>query len=77
MDSTSRLLIDDIVLKNVGESISKVEMDMLMLVLCSGIERSLSQWKKLLASCTPSLRIVHIWDAPGEEQSIVEAALEA
>lgn len=75
MDLNSRLLIDEIVLENTGESIAEAEMDMLMLLLCNGIERSRYQWEKLLSSCTPSWRVVQFWNAPGELQSIVEAAL--
>ena len=41
MDVSSRLLIDEIVLKSVGESVSSAEMDMLMLLLCNRGERSL------------------------------------
>ena len=77
MNLDSRLLIDDIVLKDVGESISNAEMDLQMLLLCNGEERSLYQWKHLLTSCTPRLRFVQVWSAPGEQQSIVEAALGA
>ena len=75
MDVNSRLLIDEIVLEDVGESIGRVEMDILMLLLCNGGERSLRQWEGLLASATPSLRILKVWNAPGEQQSIIEAAL--
>ena len=75
MGTGSRLLIDEIVLENVGESIASAQMDILMFLLCNGMERSLSQWEKLLASTTPSLRIIKVWGAPGERQSIIEAAL--
>lgn len=56
MDLNSRLLIDDIILENVEGSVEDVEMDMLMLLFCRGIERSLYQWKNLLSSVAPSLR---------------------
>ena len=58
MDLNSRLLIDDIILENVEGSVENVEMDMLMLLLCRGIERSLYQWKNLLSSVAPSLRTI-------------------
>ena len=76
MDVNSKLLIDEIILKSVGESVSAAEMDMLMFLLCDGGERSLAQWEQLLAAAKPRLRIVKVWDAPGEQQSIIEAILD-
>lgn len=58
MDLNSRLLIDDIILGNVEGSVENVQMDVLMLLLCRGIERSLYQWKNLLSSVAPSLRTI-------------------
>jgi hypothetical protein len=75
MTSTSRLLINELVLADTNESLLRVEMDMLMLFLCNGMERTKSQWEELLVMVDPPLRIVNVWSVEGDEQSVIEACL--
>ena len=71
----SRLIIDDMVLADVGERLTGAEMDLLMMLLPSGLERSLAQWESLLASTEPPLEIEKVWSRPEEYQSVMEVRL--
>jgi hypothetical protein len=63
------------VLLDINESLLRVEMDMLMLFLCNGMERTRSQWEELLGKVEPALRILDVWSVEGDEQSVIEACL--
>lgn len=71
----SRLLIDDMVLADVGERLTGAEMDLLMMLLPSGLERSLGQWERLLASVEPPLEIEKVWSPSEEYQAVIECRL--
>ena len=71
----SRLLIDDYVLPNTGAPIRGAAMDFLMMMYCSGIERTQSQWESLLDSC--GLEIIKIWGTRSDYESIIECQLKA
>jgi hypothetical protein len=75
MTANSRLLINEMVLLNTNESLLRIEVDMLMLFLCNGVERTRLQWEELLAKVDPPLRIMDIWSVSGDEQSVIEACL--
>lgn len=75
MRSQSRLLINEIVLLETNESPLKCDMDMLMFYLCNGLERTITQWEELLAKVEPALKLVSVWSAPGDQQSVIEAQL--
>lgn len=75
MNKGSRLLINEMVLADIGETANRVTMDVLMLLISNGMERTLTQWRSLLESVRPGLKIVKIWSAPGDQQSVIEAAL--
>ncbi|KAJ5689653.1 O-methyltransferase family protein [Penicillium macrosclerotiorum] len=75
MGSNSRLLINEIVLADTEESLVRADMDMLMLFLSNGMERTKTQWADLLARVEPPLKIVKIWSVPGDQQSVIEACL--
>lgn len=69
----SRILIDDYVLPDTGAPIRGVSMDFLMMMYCSGIERTRTQWDKLLDAC--GLEIVKIWGTRSDFEQIIEAQL--
>ena len=48
-------------------------LDIMMMTLHAGIERSLSQWHNLLDSI--GLRIVKVWPSEGFRESVIEAKL--
>ncbi|KAI7976297.1 hypothetical protein EIK77_010770 [Talaromyces pinophilus] len=75
MTSTSRLLINEMVLSDTNESLLRAEMDMLMLLLCNGMERTKSQWEELLGKVEPPLKIVGVWNVERDEQSVIEVCL--
>lgn len=73
MNSTSSILIDDWVLPDYEAPIQGVSVDIMMMLLHAGLERSLSQWHKLLDSI--GLRIVKVWPSKGFRESVIEAKL--
>lgn len=75
MRSDSRLLINEIVLQDTNESLLKCDMDMLMLYLCNGMERTKTQWEELLAQAQPPLKLVKVWSVQPDQQSVIEAHL--
>jgi hypothetical protein len=75
MTSQSRLLINEMVLADTNETLVRADMDMLMLFLCNGMERTKAHWKKLLQEVEPPLRILEIWSTPGDQQSVIETCL--
>ena len=75
MSRESRLLINEMVLPNVGASLDGAAMDLMMYFLSAGIERTLAQWTHLLASVQPKLRIVEVWSADNDAQAVIETIL--
>jgi hypothetical protein len=75
MESQSRLLINEMVLSDTEESLLRAEMDMLMLFLCNGMERTKTQWAELLSKVDPPLKIVEVWSHLGDQQSVIETCL--
>lgn len=75
MQPQTRLLINEIVLLDTNESLLKCDMDMLMLYLCNGMERTKTQWEELLAKVELALKLVNVWSAQGDQQSVIEAQL--
>ncbi len=69
----SRILIDDYLLPNTGASMRGASMDFLMMMFCSGIERTRSQWEKLLDSC--GLEIVKVWGTRSDYEQVIEVQL--
>jgi len=70
----SKLLINDFVLPDVDVPLHPALMDLMMLSLCSGVERSEKQWRALLDSI--GLEITKIWRTDGVE-AVIEAMLKA
>ena len=69
----SRLLIDEYVLPDTGAPMRGAAMDLLMMMLCSGIERTRHQWESLLNKC--GLEIIKIWGARADYEQVIEAQL--
>ncbi|KAG8528780.1 uncharacterized protein KY384_006468 [Bacidia gigantensis] len=69
----SRLLIDDYVLNDVQAPIRAAAMDLLMMLFCSGIERTRHQWEILLDRC--GLEIVKVWGTRSDYEQVIEARL--
>ena len=69
----SRLLIDEHVLPNTGASLRAASLDMAMMLWASGIERTESQWLKLLDAC--DLEIIKIWGCDSGHAQIIECQL--
>ncbi|KAL4896948.1 S-adenosyl-L-methionine-dependent methyltransferase [Aspergillus ambiguus] len=69
----SMLLIDNYVLPDKGTDIRAAEMNILMWMHTSGIERTVSQWTSLLRSA--GLGILRIWTAGRAAESVIEARI--
>ena len=69
------MILEDIVLGDEGETLKKAEMDLLMMLLFGGIERTLEHWRTLLANVTPPLEIVRIWETRDDFQAVLEVKL--
>ncbi|KAI4108835.1 MAG: hypothetical protein L6R37_000833 [Teloschistes peruensis] len=67
----SILLIDDYVLPDTNVKLRAAEMDVLMLLHTSGIERTEQHWRSLCQSV--GLEVVRIWSADRGEESVIEA----
>lgn len=70
----SKLLINEYVLPDVGVPLYPALLDINMMALLSGMERTETQWKELLASV--GLRIVKIWSIGHEDEALIEAIVE-
>lgn len=67
----STLLIDQYVLPPTGADLRAAEMDILMLLHTSGIQRTVPVWEKLLSSA--GLELVKIWSSNSASESVLEA----
>jgi hypothetical protein len=70
----SRLLINDLVLSDTGPDLLPSLLDIMMMSMASGMERTEKQWRALLSSI--GLEVVEIWTSDGTE-SVIEAKLKA
>ncbi|KAL6716069.1 hypothetical protein ACLMJK_007031 [Lecanora helva] len=69
----STLLIQDHVVPDVGASLRQASLDLQMMALLAGIERSESQWRDLLDAC--GLTISEVWRSENGLDSVIEARL--
>lgn len=69
----SKVLIFDYVLPDTGSALFPALLDINMLALLSGIERTETMWKALLESV--GLKVVKIWTAGKETEGLIEAVL--
>lgn len=70
----SKLLINDFVLPDTNVPLHPALLDIMMMSLCSGVERSEKQWNALLDSV--GLQVVKIWRSGGVE-AMIETMLKA
>jgi hypothetical protein len=68
----SKLLINDFVLPDTDVPLHPALLDITMMSLCSGVERSEKQWRDLIDSV--GLQIVKIWRTEGAE-AVIETTL--
>ncbi|KAJ5594911.1 uncharacterized protein N7459_001119 [Penicillium hispanicum] len=66
----SILVIDDYVLPDIDSDLRAAEMDILMWLHMAGLERTVSQWKRLFD--TVGLELVQIWSSPRGKESVLE-----
>ena len=66
----STLFIDDYVMPETNVKLRAAEMDILMWMHTSGLERTERQWQSLCRSV--GLEIVKIWSAAHDEESVIE-----
>ncbi|UNI14261.1 hypothetical protein JDV02_000906 [Purpureocillium takamizusanense] len=66
----STLLIDDYVLPDTDADLRAAEMDILMWLHTSGLERTVSQWEALFSKV--GLELVKIWRAERGNESVIE-----
>ncbi|KAL4788957.1 O-methyltransferase-domain-containing protein [Aspergillus venezuelensis] len=69
----SKLIVYDIVLPAMGASISQTTMDVNMMTLLSGAERTQDAWERLLIHA--GFRIINFWPDPQEYEMIIEAEI--
>ncbi|RAK99542.1 O-methyltransferase [Aspergillus ibericus CBS 121593] len=67
----SKLIIEEFVLADKDCAMLPAMWDWEMLVFCNSMERTASQWTKVLDSA--GFRVVKFWAPPGDGQSIIEA----
>ena len=66
----SRILLNEYVLRDYGCSMSPAMMDINMLTLCSGLERTEKQWRDLIKQA--GLTVVNIWRPEGDTEGVIE-----
>lgn len=71
----STMLIEDIVLPDQDVTQKDAEMDLLMMLLFGGSERTLKLWRDLIESVTPALEIVKVWKTDEDFQAVLEIRL--
>ncbi|KAL9083469.1 MAG: hypothetical protein Q9159_005764 [Coniocarpon cinnabarinum] len=69
----SKILIEELVLPNIGASWVEASCDILMFLMPAGAERTQRQWETLLDSV--GMKINKIWRGPPSAESIIEAEL--
>ena len=68
----SKVLINDIVLPDQGATRFATQSDLNMMALLASMERSETQWRRLLKLA--GLKVVKVW--PGVPESVIEAVCE-
>ena len=66
----SRLLIHEFVLPDTGASLSAAGLDLHMMAMHAGMERTREQWTQLLGKA--AFHIIKIWDRYGDK-GVIEA----
>ena len=71
----SKLLLNELILPDRDCPLSPAGMDLNMLAMHAGMERTQSQWRELLGSA--GFEIVNFWPPPGEGEGVIEAVVSA
>ena len=69
----SKIIVNDVVLPDQGASLVATQLDIVMMAINAGFERSESQWRKMVDSA--GLQITKIWTDDPEAESIIEIEL--
>lgn len=69
----SKLIINDVVIKDQGAGWVETGIDMLMLGVHAATERTEAEWKALVESV--GLKLVKVWDCDGEPEKLIEVEL--
>ena len=69
----SKVIINDIVLPDQGATRFAAQSDINMMTLLAAMERSETQWRRLLEQA--GLEVIKVW--PGAGESVIEATLKA
>jgi len=78
MDKSSRILIDEGIMdERMGPEGNRmtITLDLQMLIMCNGKERTEAQWTALLKSADERLVIEKVWKAKKGDSGIIEARL--
>lgn len=66
----SKLIVEELILADQGEGFRGAAMDMLMLMMVEGVERSMGQWRDMFESVR--LRISGVWRSVDGSECIME-----
>lgn len=69
----STLLIYDYVMPETEATVRAAAMDVQMMSLLAGIERTASQWRGILDAS--GLKMVRVWHSASKSESVIEAEL--
>jgi hypothetical protein len=70
----SKILLNEYILPDTGASPLPIGLDLSMMVMHAGIERTESQWTALLEKA--GLTVIKFWYPEGDGEGIIEAELE-
>ena len=70
----SKILINDMVVPDIGAGIVACQLDIVMMAMLSAKERTESQWRTLLDSA--GYKILKIWTGDEMTESVIEAILQ-
>lgn len=68
----SKLLIHELILPNTGTEEHQARFDLVMMTFNGGMERSKSEWTKLLEDC--GFQVTELWEH-GDSDGVIEAQL--
>lgn len=66
----SKILLNEYVLQDRGCPMQPAMMDLNMLTICSGMERTENQWRVLIAQA--GLKLINIWRPEGDTEAVIE-----
>ena len=71
----SKLLISNIIMSGTNPRLRHIHMDLAMLALSGGKQRTMAEWSALVGSV--GLAVAKIWEPKGDSNGIVECELDA